>query len=111
MKSRVIVNEAVGEIRRGPDHAAEQVSQVVLGTPLSVLGRRDAGRWLRVQCPDGYRGWIRSWAVHPADEEAVATWQNGPLVEVDALVARLRARPTSRSLALREAPLGAKLVT
>jgi gamma-D-glutamyl-L-lysine dipeptidyl-peptidase len=109
MKSRVIVNEAVGEIRKQPEHAAEQVSQVVLGTPLLVLGRRDGGRWLRVECPDGYRGWIRSWSVHPASAAQIATWQSGPMVEVDSLVARLREHPTSRSLALREAPLGAKL--
>jgi cell wall-associated NlpC family hydrolase len=106
-RSSVVVQEAVGEIRRKPDHAAEQVSQAVLATPLQVLSRRD--RWLRVELPDGYRGWIRSWSVHPMSAGELRSYRSGPLVEVDALLARVREKPTSRSRGIREAPLGARL--
>ena len=41
MKPFLVVNEAVGEIRGKPEHSAEQVSQVVLGSVLRVLGSRD----------------------------------------------------------------------
>ncbi len=109
MLANVIVSEGVGEMRREPDHAAEQISQAVLGTPLTVLGRRERGKWLRVQTPDGYRGWMRSWSVHPVEAEDLAAFRNGPLVEVDSMIARVRERPTRRSAVLREAPLGSRL--
>ena len=109
MSKYVIANEGVAEMRRQPDHAAEQVSQVVLGTPLQILSRRDRDRWIRVESPDGYRGWVRAWAVHPVTREELTAFQNGPAVEVDAMLARLREKPTSRSHPLREAPLGSRL--
>jgi cell wall-associated NlpC family hydrolase len=109
MKGFVIVNEGLGEMRRTADHASEQVSQAVLGTPLEVLAERDGGRWLKVATPDGYRGWMRSWSVHPVSREELAAFRNGPLVEVDSMIARVREQATRRSLALREAPLGARL--
>jgi cell wall-associated NlpC family hydrolase len=108
-KGMVVVNEAVGELRRQPDHAAEQVSQVVLGAPLKVLGTRDAGRWRRIESPDGYRGWIRSWSVHPMSIREAREYRNGPLVEVDVLVAGIYERATARSRVIRQAPFGAVL--
>jgi cell wall-associated NlpC family hydrolase len=104
-----LVNEGVGELRRLPSHAAEQVSQVILGTPLRILGTRDGGRWLRVQGPDAYRGWIRSWSVTPASRRDVEAYGSGATVEVEALVARVREGPSGRSAPLREATLGARL--
>ena len=109
MKAYAVANEGVVEMRRGPDHASEQVSQVVLGTALHVLGRRDEGRWLRVQSPDGYRGWVRSWSVQPMTHRELAAYRSGPRVEVNAMVARVREKPTSRSRPVREALLGSFL--
>jgi cell wall-associated NlpC family hydrolase len=109
MKGYVVVNEGIGELRGEPAHEAEQVSQVVLGTPLRILGSRDRGRWLRAEGPDSYRAWIRSWSVHPMSSKELTAYQNGPLVEVDALVARVRAKASGRSPAVREAPLGTRL--
>jgi cell wall-associated NlpC family hydrolase len=109
MKGYAIVNEGVGELRKKPDHAAEQISQVILGMPLTVLGRADEGRWFHVQGPDSYRGWIRAWSVYPMSVKELASFQNGPVVEVDALVARVRAKATGRSPVIREAPLGTKI--
>lgn len=109
MQSHVVVNEGVGELRRKPDHAAEQVSQAVLGTPLQVLSTRDKGRWVRAQAPDGYKAWIRSWSVVPMSARELKSYHNGPFVEIDALVARVRERATNRSPALREAPVGTRL--
>ena len=104
-----LVLESVAEMRRRPAHAAEQVSQVVLGTPLMVLSRTRSDAWWRVEAPDGYKGWIRSWSLHPASRSEAAAYRNGPGVEVDSLVARVRERPSGRSLPVREAPIGSRL--
>jgi len=109
MKKYAVVNEGVGEIRRGPDHAAEQGSQVVLGSVLRVLGARQSGKWLRVEGEDGYRGWIRSWSVQVLGAGELDAYRSGPMVEVDAMVARVRERPSGRSVPLREATLGSRL--
>jgi cell wall-associated NlpC family hydrolase len=107
--SSVVVNEAIGEIRRTAAHSAEQVSQATLGTPLSVVGERERGKWLRVVCPDGYKGWIRSWSVVPLSARELAAYQAGPGVEVDRLMARVLEGPSPGAPALREAPLGTRL--
>jgi len=109
MKGYVVVNEAVGEIRRLADHASEQTSQVILGTPLTVLRRAKEGRWIRAQGPDGYVGWIRAWSVCPMGARELDEYRSGPAVEVDVLVAPVFEKPTSRSPAIREATLGARL--
>jgi cell wall-associated NlpC family hydrolase len=109
MNKYAVVNEGVGELRRGPDHAGEQGSQVVLGGVLRVLGSRHAGRWLRVEGEDGYRGWIRSWSVQVLASSELEKYRSGPMVEVDAMVARVREQPSGRSAPLREATLGSRL--
>jgi hypothetical protein len=108
-RALVMVNESVGELRREPAHASEQVSQVVLGTVLTTVGHAEERRWLHAVGPDGYPGWIRSWAVHPVASGDVDAFHAGPLVELDALVARIRARADARSEGIREATLGVRL--
>ncbi len=105
----VIVNEAVAELRKRPEHAAEQVSQAILGTPLTALSWRDREQWCRVRTPDGYTGWVRSWSLYRPTPAEAALYRGGPVAEVDSLVARVRESNTARSLPLREAPLGARL--
>lgn len=108
-RALVMVNEGVGELRREPSHRAEQVSQVVLGTVLTTIGQADQRRWLHVVGPDGYPGWIRSWAVHPLRGRDREAFEAGPQVEVDALVTRVRSRADSRAPGIREATLGVRL--
>lgn len=47
---------SVSNLRYIPDHAAELVSQVVMGTPLKILDLKD--KWYRIQTPEGYIGWM-----------------------------------------------------
>ncbi len=51
-----IVRLSVACMRAEPDHAAEQISQALMGTPVKIL--RKTPEWSRVQTPDGYKGWI-----------------------------------------------------
>ncbi|MBV5315610.1 MAG: C40 family peptidase [Prolixibacteraceae bacterium] len=47
---------SVCSMRSYPDHAAEMVSQTLMGTPLRVLEFENG--WFRVQTPDHYIGWM-----------------------------------------------------
>jgi cell wall-associated NlpC family hydrolase len=48
----------VASVRAEPDSAAEQVTQALLGEPLSVSARRDG--WCRVTTAYGYPGWVEA---------------------------------------------------
>ncbi len=49
---------SVAILRGAPGHSSEQVSQVVMGTPLEVTEKR--GDWWKVETPEGYTGFVRS---------------------------------------------------
>ncbi len=57
-------------LRAKPEPAAEQVSQVLPGEPLTVLQRRDG--WLCVETAYEYRGWAAAEAV--VDEDPLDDW-------------------------------------
>lgn len=62
METWGVVYNSVGNLRAEPRHAAEMVTQVLLGMPVRILEQK--GGWRRVETPEGYFGWI-SGSVHP----------------------------------------------
>jgi cell wall-associated NlpC family hydrolase len=70
-----LVAIASADLRRGPRHAAELRSQLLLGEVVRLLGTPTADRWVRVATePDGYRGWIKTWSIVPLDARAARSW-------------------------------------
>jgi gamma-D-glutamyl-L-lysine dipeptidyl-peptidase len=55
---------ALTPVRREPDDASEQVTQLLPREPVSVLERR--GVWARIETAYAYPGWVRADAVGPA---------------------------------------------
>jgi hypothetical protein len=53
---RGTAHRAVAHLRREPSHAAELVTQVLLGEEVLLL--RAENEWLRVQAGDGYVAWV-----------------------------------------------------
>ncbi len=51
-----VVYNSVVAVRSEPRHAAEMVTQALLGTPVKVIEQR--GDWRKVQLPDQYVGWV-----------------------------------------------------
>jgi len=78
-RGRRLIEVSVAAIQKEPSHAAELVTQAVMGVRVRVLEEADGGRWLRVVLPDGYRGWLRSWLTAP-DEPS---WPGPRVAEVD----------------------------
>lgn len=72
---------SVAILRAAPSHASEQVSQVVMGTPLEVLMRR--GDWWKVETPEGYSGFVRSNSLTPLDDDAMDAWRASARVIVN----------------------------
>lgn len=57
-KQWAIVDLSVANMRSQPSHAAEMVSQAILGTPVKVLKQK--GGWSLIQTPDHYIAWTNN---------------------------------------------------
>ena len=55
-KKWALATLSVSNLRAGPDHASELVSQALMGTPLKILDYKDG--FYRVQTPEHYIGWM-----------------------------------------------------
>lgn len=51
-----VINLSVANIRSKPDHAAEMLTQSLLGTVVNVFKKN--GGWYYIQTPDNYLGWV-----------------------------------------------------
>jgi cell wall-associated NlpC family hydrolase len=89
-----VVSVSVANIRTAPAHAAELITQAILGTPVRFLKKKEG--WTYVQTPDGYLGWtddnIRRYAASD-----YAGWLAAPKVIVTARSAWVRSTPDKKS--------------
>lgn len=70
-----VVTAAVAPLQSMPAVNTAQVSQAVLGHPVTVLRR--SGRWLQCRTGDGYIGWVHCGYVALMDEADAAAWRVG----------------------------------
>ena len=68
------VTISVANLRKQPDHAAELVSQAIMGTPLIVLKNEDS--WLLVQTPDRYISWTEESSVKLMTRTEMNVWSH-----------------------------------
>lgn len=76
---RATAHRSLAHVRAEPRHAAELVTQMILGEEALVLSARDP--WLQVRLADGYPGWVHQGSVvrSPVDDpEAFARSLNEP---------------------------------
>ncbi|MFT3739378.1 MAG: NlpC/P60 family protein [Breznakibacter sp.] len=64
---------SVSNLRALPDHAAELVSQELMGTPLKVLDVED--NWYHVQTPENYIGWMDAGGLQLIDANELYRWK------------------------------------
>lgn len=64
---------SVINLRKEPDHAAELVSQAIMGTPLLILKEEDS--WLFIKTPDGYLAWTENSSVAEKTFEEINSWK------------------------------------
>lgn len=64
---------SVSNMRAQPSHAAELVSQALMGTPLKVLEYNNG--WYRVQTPDYYIGWMEDSGLERFNTDEINRWK------------------------------------
>ena len=62
-----IINNSVANLRKNPSHSSELVSQVILGTGVKILTKKE--EWYLVQTPDNYISWVDHGGIFPISEE------------------------------------------
>jgi hypothetical protein len=103
-----VVTLPVLDVRPKPAHAAELVSQLLLGETVELLAASRDGGWLRVRnATDGYAGWVRAWGVVQASAARVARWRRLARGRIGVPMALVRAERGTREGAKRA---GADLV-
>ncbi len=85
-----VVYNSVGSLRAEPTHAAEMVTQVLLGMPVKIYEQK--GEWSMIETPDGYVGWI-SGSVQPMTDRQRRNYLQQPKVIISTLCARSYSLP------------------
>jgi gamma-D-glutamyl-L-lysine dipeptidyl-peptidase len=73
----------VAPIRAEPDESSEQVTQALLGEPLTFDEERDV--WTRVRTAYDYPGWIRAAALSPVPGTVPGRWLPEPRPDGDSI--------------------------
>lgn len=73
-KTRGVMRVSTGYLRRQPDHDMEMISQGLLGEPVTLLKRRGAFYFCKLE--DGYLGWMENASVQEMDQDEFAHWQS-----------------------------------
>jgi SH3-like domain-containing protein len=79
-QSYALARLSVVSMRSKPSHAAEQISQALMGTPMHVLEQGAA--WSKVQTPDGYEGWIINHSLVFLTDQEFEQWKSANKVMI-----------------------------
>lgn len=109
MRDRILwVVSSVGDVRKEPAHAAELVTQTIMGD-VALMLKRD-GDWYLVCLRDGYLGWIRSWYVLETDRGEVESYNSRANVIVETNVGYVLTEPRVGSIPVSDVVAGTHLV-
>ena len=102
-----VVYNSVGTMRAQPSHAAEIVSQVLLGTPVRIFDAK--GDWKLIQTPDLYIGWING-SVQSMDDVTRRKYLSLPKLIVTAMATQSFENPDIDSQPVSDLVAGDMLV-
>jgi cell wall-associated NlpC family hydrolase len=91
-----IANLSVTNNRVTPGNAAEMVTQMLLGTPISIL-KKQRGYYL-VRTPDGYLSWVDGSGIVSIDKPAFESWRRSSKIIYTAQYGHAFEQPSLKSL-------------
>lgn len=101
-----IVNNSVANIRSNSKHAAELVSQSILGAELNVL--KSDGSFYLVQTSDKYIGWVDNGGLTLMEEQEFLEWKKSEKIIFTSIVGNIY-QDANFSAVLSDVVLGAQL--
>ncbi len=100
---------SVVDIRRGPEHSSELLTQAIMGETMVLL--EEKGDWRLVMLDDGYHGWVRAWSSARFTGEEILSYQERADAMVGAGVAYVLSAPGEGSLPVTDITAGSRVVT
>lgn len=101
-----IVRVSVANVKGKPSHAAEMVTQTLMGWPVRVL--KEEGGWYLVHTePEGYLGWIEDLQIARMTDAERTAWETAPLVVTIATGATVRSKPAPEADPVSDLVVGA----
>ncbi|UCG51890.1 MAG: C40 family peptidase [Candidatus Latescibacterota bacterium] len=104
----LIASGSVADVRKGPSHAAELVTQSIYGERVEPLKRE--GDWLLVRLDDGYLGWVRSWHLKSLPIEKLDKFSSEARHRVRDNIIQVFEEPSERGLPACDAVVGTVLI-
>jgi len=102
-----LISLSVGNIKKSPDHTAELIDQLLLGTEVKILKKQSG--WFLVQSPYDYLGWITRGSLLRTDRQGIDNWRRQELVIMDVNYTQIYAQPDIKSQVVCDAVLGCLL--
>lgn len=99
---------SVADVRRGPEHASELLTQAIMGETMNVLDRR--GDWYFVMLEDGYHGWVRSWHLGAVRSESLQAFRAAASHRVGAPIAYVLGEPAAAALPVTDITAGSPVI-
>jgi hypothetical protein len=94
-KTQGIVSAIVGDVRKHPGNNEELVTQVLLGTKITLF-KKEQGYFL-IQMPDKYLGWIDTQAVISMSQSKLKSWDIAPQGIITAIKGNILSQPNLSS--------------
>jgi hypothetical protein len=98
---------SVVDIRRGPEHSSELLTQAIMGETMTELESK--GDWLFVMLDDAYHGWVRSWYVSGVTPDEVTQYRKRAGVRIKANVTYVLSEPSPGSLPVSDITAGSEI--
>ena len=73
-----LIEMGYGNLRGQPRHAAELITQAIMGTPVRIMKRE--GSWVYIQTPDRYLGWITGSTLSVLSTQEMIAWRSAARV-------------------------------
>ncbi len=98
------IDVSTAHLRKRPKHAAEMLSQGVLGSVVRLLKKKDG--WYFVQMEDHYLGWMSKTSFWRTDSSGVVRWKAGDHIIVKAPWGWIKKKPFRESTNLSDVVAG-----
>lgn len=99
---------SVADIRRGPEHSSELLTQAIMGERMTGLQSR--GDWHLVKMDDQYHGWVRSWNVAGIDESQYEGFMTRADGRISASVAYVLSEPRTGCIPVSDVVSGTPVI-
>lgn len=103
-KTWAIATLSESSMRSEPDHAAELVSQALMGTPVKVLEKENG--WYRIQTPDQYLGWVDARGIALKTDAEMASWKQSRRYVFNQMIGYAVTAPKKNALHISDLVLG-----